>query len=126
MPYRTLALIALTSLLVLDIVSAIRVVWYRHQARGLSMQLYQRMTERDALQSEYGRLLLEQATYGDPHVVEERATRALGMVPQPVLRLVRGQRVTPNWPLMIERPREAPPPPIPEGTPGHASTTYAP
>ncbi|KAF1005958.1 MAG: Cell division protein FtsL [Luteibacter sp.] len=123
---RCVALVALAALLVVDVGSAIDVIWHRQQARTLSIQLYKLAAERDALQSEYGRLLLEQATYADPQVVEERATRDLGMVPQPVLRLIRGQRTTPNWPLMIERTRQVPTPTLTEDSPGHASSVYAP
>jgi len=111
-PWKTVArrstVVVLVLLLLADVAESIRVVWYRHQARTLSMQLNRLRSDRDALQYEYGRLLLEQATYADPHVVEARATEELGMRPLPVLRLIRGQPRTPNWPIMIERARQTP------------------
>ena len=63
--------------------NAIGVVWTRHQSRALFVRLTQLQKQRDALNIEYGRLQLEQATWADPQRIAQEA-RHLGMVmPQP-------------------------------------------
>ncbi len=67
-------------LLVLVLVSAIAVIWARHENRVLFVQLTQLQSRRDALNVEFGRLELEKATWADPARIEYVARKQLGMV----------------------------------------------
>jgi cell division protein FtsL len=60
-------------------VSAIAVVWTRHQSRVLFVQLTQLQGQRDDLNIEYGKLELEQATWGEPRRIDTEARNKLGM-----------------------------------------------
>ncbi len=72
--------IALTGLLALAVLgSAIFVVVARHDSRTQFTVLERLVGERDELNIEWGRLQLEQATWADPHRIEQVATRDLGM-----------------------------------------------
>lgn len=62
------------------IASAIAVVWARQANRDLFTQLNQLHAERDQLEIEFGRLQLEQATWGDPNRIETRAHDNLDMI----------------------------------------------
>lgn len=81
---RALRVAAMLVLLVAVLVSAIGVVWVRHEARTLFVQLTQLQNTRDSLNVEYGRLELEQSTWADPERIDRVARGQLGMVhPQP-------------------------------------------
>ena len=76
--------IALVLLLLAVLVSAVGVVWTRHESRVLFVELTRLQNERDDLNIEYGRLELEQATWAEPRRIDEDARSKLGMVsPQP-------------------------------------------
>ncbi len=83
--------IALTGLLCLVLITALGVVWTRHQSRVLFVQLTSLQNQRDDLNVEYGRLELEQATWAEPRRIDEEARAKLGMVtPAPAdIQLVR-------------------------------------
>ncbi len=82
---------SLLLLLLTVIVSAIAVVWARHESRELFVQLTQLQGQRDALNIEFGQLELEQATWAEPGRIESLARQQLGMVnPSPAdIRLIR-------------------------------------
>ncbi|MGN6227776.1 cell division protein FtsL [Dyella sp. KULCS107] len=83
--------IALTGLLCLVLITALGVVWTRHESRVLFVQLTSLQNQRDDLNVEYGRLELEQATWAEPRRIDEEARSKLGMVaPAPAdIQLVR-------------------------------------
>jgi cell division protein FtsL len=88
---RLIGLLCLVILLAAVMVSAITVVWARHQTRVLFVQLTQLQGQRDALNIEYGQLELEQATWAEPRRIDSEARTKLGMfMPSPQdVRLVR-------------------------------------
>lgn len=71
------ALIAI--LLVATILSAIGVVYARHQHRLLFVELTKLEKARDELNIEFGRLQLEQATWAESNRVDQIARTRLGM-----------------------------------------------
>lgn len=83
--------IALTGLLCLVLITALGVVWTRHESRVLFVRLTSLQNQRDDLNVEYGRLELEQATWAEPRRIDEEARTKLGMVaPAPAdIQLVR-------------------------------------
>ncbi|HUB89886.1 MAG TPA: cell division protein FtsL [Dyella sp.] len=81
---RAVGIFSLLILLAAVMVSAIAVVWTRHQSRTLFVQLSQLQRERDALNIEYGQLELEQATWAEPRRIDSEARTKLGMfAPRP-------------------------------------------
>ena len=70
-------------LLIAMLTSAIAVVWSRNESRELFMRLTVQQNQRDALNVEFGRLELEQATWADPARIEQVARRQLGMINPP-------------------------------------------
>lgn len=72
--------LAFAVLLLAVMASAIAVVWARHQNRVSFVALSQMQNQRDALNVEFGRLELEQATWAAPGRIEEIARSQLGMV----------------------------------------------
>ncbi|QAU24102.1 cell division protein FtsL [Dyella sp. M7H15-1] len=81
---RVVGLLFLMILLIAVLVSAIAVVWTRHQSRVLFVQLTQLQGQRDALNIEYGQLELEQATWAEPRRIDNEARTKLGMLmPRP-------------------------------------------
>ena len=71
-------------LLVATIASAIAVVHVRHEGRQRYVELRALNAERDALDIEFGRLQLEQATWAEMSRVERVAREELGLVrPEP-------------------------------------------
>ncbi len=71
-------------LLVLVTMSAILVVYVRHQHRLSYVALQQAQKSRDDLNIEWGQLLLEQSTWAGHHHVETEARTRLGLtVPAP-------------------------------------------
>lgn len=79
------------AVLVAVLVSALGVVWTRHESRVLFVNLTARQNQRDELNIEYGKLELEQATYAEPRRIDDEARQKLGMVdPRPQdIRLLR-------------------------------------
>jgi cell division protein FtsL len=66
------------------LLSAIGVVWTRHESRVLFITLTDLQNQRDALNIDYGRLELEHATYAEPSRINQEARRKLGMhAPRP-------------------------------------------
>jgi cell division protein FtsL len=88
---RIFGAIALTGLLCLVLITALGVVWTRHESRVLFVQLTSLQNQRDDLNVEYGRLELEQATWAEPRRIDEEARAKLGMLtPAPAdIQLVR-------------------------------------
>lgn len=83
--------IAVLLLLTAVLASAIGVVWTRHESRVLFVNLTALQNQRDALNIEYGKLELEQATYAEPRRIDDQARQNLGMIdPRPQdIRLLR-------------------------------------
>ncbi|RUL76654.1 cell division protein FtsL [Dyella choica] len=81
---RAVGIFSLLLLLASVMVSAIAVVWTRHQSRSLFVQLSQMQSQRDELNIEYGQLELEQATWAEPRRIDSEARTKLGMfAPRP-------------------------------------------
>jgi len=70
-------------LMIAMLTSAIAVVWSRNESRELFMRLTTLQNRRDALNVEFGRLELEQATWADPARIEQVARQQLGMINPP-------------------------------------------
>ena len=66
-------------LLAVVMIVSIAVVQTRHQSRQLFAELQARQAERDALNTEWGKLLLEEATWSQHRRVEAIARARLGM-----------------------------------------------
>ncbi|AVP95911.1 cell division protein FtsL [Ahniella affigens] len=66
--------------LILTIASAIAVVKSRQESRRLFIELNQLERERDELNTEFGRLQLEQATLTDSSRLEQFASSQMGMI----------------------------------------------
>jgi cell division protein FtsL len=71
------------ALLLAVLASAVAVVWARHESRVLFVELTQLQNARDALNVDFGRLELEQATWAEPSRVEKVARDKLGMIDPP-------------------------------------------
>ena len=67
-------------LLVVVTLSAVAVVYMRHQHRLAFVALQEAQETRDQLNIEWGQWLLEQSTWSIHHRVETEAGRKLGMV----------------------------------------------
>lgn len=81
---KAIGVFCLLLLLSAVMVSAIAVVWTRHQSRVLFVQLTQLQGQRDALNIEYGQLELEQATWAEPRRIDNEARTKLAMfMPRP-------------------------------------------
>ena len=80
---RTLVALAVSVLLLAVVASGIAVVWARHQDRAAFVQLSKLQNQRDALNVEFGRLELEQATWASPSRIEQIARGQLGMISPP-------------------------------------------
>ena len=70
----------LVLLLMAVVASAIGVVYARQQSRILFGDLTRLTKEKDDLDTEFGRLQLEQATWAEPNRIEQVARGQLGMV----------------------------------------------
>ncbi|WP_438970187.1 cell division protein FtsL [Methylophaga sp.] len=71
------------AMIVMVIFSAVAVIYTKHLSRNEFIQLQQLEKKRDLLNEEWGRLLLEQSTWGSPSRVEQQASSRLEMrVPQ--------------------------------------------
>ena len=73
-------MLALSTLLLATLASAIGVVYARQQSRLVFVELSRLGNERDDLNFEFGRLQLEQATWAENNRVEQIARGKLGMV----------------------------------------------
>lgn len=71
--------LAILALLAAVITSAVANIWVRHEAQKLLQQLQALDERRDALDEEWGRLQLEQATWGTHSRLETIARNSLGM-----------------------------------------------
>ncbi|SFR89992.1 cell division protein FtsL [Dyella sp. OK004] len=81
---RAIGVAFLLMLLAAVLVSAVGVVWTRHESRVLFVDLTRLQNQRDELNIEYGKLELEQATWAEPRRVDSEARQKLGMVnPKP-------------------------------------------
>lgn len=80
---KLVAALAFAALLVADLVSAIGVVWTRHESRVLFVELTRLQNTRDELNVDFGRLELEQATWAEPSRIEQMARSQLGMMNPP-------------------------------------------
>lgn len=81
---KAIGVFGLLVLLTAVMVSAVAVVWTRHQSRVLFVQFTQLQSQRDALNIEYGQLELEQATWAEPRRIDDEARTKLGMfMPSP-------------------------------------------
>jgi cell division protein FtsL len=72
-------ILILIIVLIIDVASALGVVYARHESRGLSVQLGMLEAERDASVAEWSRLQLEQAWLADAGQIEAKARRELDM-----------------------------------------------
>jgi len=68
--------------------SALAVANSKHQSRQLFVELQALVSERDALDIEWGRLQLEQSTLATPIRIEEIARKRLGMFVPPADEIV--------------------------------------
>lgn len=71
--------LALAVLLVANLVTALAVVYARHQHRQQFVQLTRLEKARDELDIEFGRLQLEQATWAESNRIDQVARDRLGM-----------------------------------------------
>lgn len=72
--------LALVVLVAATLASALGVVWVKHQNRKAFAELAALRAERDALESEWDKLLLEQAAWATHPRIEQTAREQLGMV----------------------------------------------
>ena len=72
--------VLLVLLLAANVVSAIAVVYARHEHRQLFIGFKQLVRERDELNIDFGRLQLEQATWAEANRIDQVARNRLGMV----------------------------------------------
>ena len=86
-----LSLLLTSALLALVLGTAIGVVWKRHQSRVLFVELTKLQKQRDALNVDFGRQEIEQATWAEPSRIERIARQKLGMIDPPAdaIRLLR-------------------------------------
>jgi cell division protein FtsL len=81
---RMVGIFCLLLVLIAMMVSAVAVVWTRHQSRVPFVQFTQLQGQRDELNIEYGQLELEQATWAEPRRIDDEARTKLGMfMPRP-------------------------------------------
>jgi cell division protein FtsL len=80
---RLIGVLATGVLLLAVVASGVAVVWARHQDRAAFVQLTNLQNQRDALNVEFGRLELEQATWASPSRTEAIARGQLGMISPP-------------------------------------------
>ncbi|WP_297812374.1 cell division protein FtsL [uncultured Methylophaga sp.] len=67
-------------LALLVIISAVSVIYAKHLNRNEFIQLQQLEKQRDLLNEEWGRLLLEESTWGSPSRVEQQVRSRLDMI----------------------------------------------
>jgi cell division protein FtsL len=86
------AVVVVAALLLINVATAVAVVYSRHEARNLFVQLEQRKSERDAIAVEWDRLQLEEGTFATHSLIEGKARAKLGMAPPPFDRI---EHITP-------------------------------
>ena len=69
----------LVLLIIANVVTALLVVFARHEHRQLFVQLNKLQRDRDELNIEFGRLQLEQATWAESNRIDQVARTRLGM-----------------------------------------------
>lgn len=84
--------IAMTILVGAALISAIGVVYARHESRRHFVELNRLSNERDNLNFEFGRLQLEQATLAENNRIEQIARGRLGMVSPGLTEMVETKR----------------------------------
>ena len=72
--------IGFISLSILVMVSAISVVYSRHESRKLFVELQGKQELRDAMNTEWGKLQIEQSTWATHSRIATKATTQLGML----------------------------------------------
>lgn len=72
--------IVLALVVIADVLSAIGIVFARHEHRQLFIELTRLEKARDDLNIEFGRLQLEQATWAESNRIDQVARTRLGMV----------------------------------------------
>ena len=70
----------LLGLVALVLVSALAVSWSVHKSRQLTSEMQMLQRQQDAMQTEWGQLLLEQSTWGGYARVERLAREKLDMI----------------------------------------------
>ncbi|MBC81075.1 MAG: cell division protein FtsL [Gammaproteobacteria bacterium] len=73
---------------VLVVISALGVVGASHETRSMYSELQALHKEQDDLESEYGKLLLEQSAWSNNTRVDEIARNELNMVPPEVSKII--------------------------------------
>jgi len=81
-------LLALLIILVVDMCSALGIVYIRHQSRHLAVALGALEAEHDNAMAEWSRLQLEQAWLADAGQVESQARRRLQMTQPPEMHIL--------------------------------------
>lgn len=71
--------VLLALLIAANLATAVAVVYARHQHRQLFVELSRLEKARDALNIEFGRLQLEQATWAESNRIDQIARNKLGM-----------------------------------------------
>lgn len=71
--------LAMVSVLVLVLVSALGVIWARHETRVLFVELQSQQSQRDELNVDWGRLQLEQSAWATKARIERIARDELQM-----------------------------------------------
>ena len=79
-------------LIAVVIMSAIAVVYARHESRLQFVELTRLSNERDDLNYEFGRLQLEQATWAENNRIEQIARGRLGMISPSGVQMVEPRR----------------------------------
>ena len=80
---KVIGILAVGVLLLAVVASGVAVVWARHQDRVAFVELSKLQNQRDALNVEFGRLELEQATWASPSRIEAIARGQLDMLSPP-------------------------------------------
>ncbi|MGH8146194.1 MAG: cell division protein FtsL [Rhodanobacteraceae bacterium] len=80
---KVIGALAVGVLLLAVVATGIAVVWARHQDRVAFVELTKLQSQRDALNVQFGRLEIEQATWASPSRIEKIARGQLGMISPP-------------------------------------------
>ena len=86
---RVLLLLVLVAVVIM---SAIAVVYARHESRMQFVELTRLSNERDDLNYEFGRLQLEQATWAENNRIEQIARGRLGMISPTAVQMLEPKR----------------------------------
>ncbi|MGH8182967.1 MAG: cell division protein FtsL [Rhodanobacteraceae bacterium] len=80
---KAIGALAVAVLLLAVVATGIAVVWARHQDRVAFVELTKLQNQRDALNVQFGRFEIEQATWASPSRIEKIARNQLGMISPP-------------------------------------------